>query len=1258
MGRSARETLIRAIKSPHFAEGALARFLHGSDRNDRRLSLQLSEKVVARERARLLREALPRAELDNDPSAADFDMPALGWRHALFLFWSGLGGEAKPLIDWVVRSSETGARLGPAFAEAVERLTEIDHLVAAGARAEAFLAARRGTESGLTCFATRRLALGLALCSDAASATRLLAEAKPLCAPEFVAHAAHLFERRLLSEEVAAPLTSDQDTAAGLGFHLPAIYADPPDLPTNGNTFAAALGLWSTLSRPEPVLGQARQASFATSLRLAMGAVGAERAVIEAATAVARDAGAQLILVGVAPEAAPQGVAVASSFAEARRAALAEDDAGEAPTLLLDHVVAPPPAVLRALLQTVTSDTVLPVVLDRLRFDPARPLLSAASGRDSRLIGLFGRRGTVAWTALKAAGDQPATAAVAAKGLALQLFEADERKVEDAGADASPITLVLGRRSEAEPTARRLELPSAASSAEAARALRETAEAHGWAADAPVVLLAADLDYDLTYPTEIAKFYERLGRFAPVAVRGLRADAESGEIAFASDPPGAAVHRAAPIVLSCLACGEALAALEAAGTLPAAEMVVLFSAPAVGWPEGTSLVRGPWSQRLKRWNADLEGAQQVFARGRASLATELMADPDRPPSRLPPYMSWLRKREAAARGLADAARTVGPPRLDIDGLYAFLEDGGAMSWEVALTALANDRLAGLTTSQLRELLGFAQACGAQSTVARALALSVPVLAAADPYKIGPLFDFLAGGVEAETFSATLVAALALEVRRDTPRAIHVDRLLTAASAHAASETLPVVLRMVDEAAPTLLFRLPTDLGSGTEPGPSAAPLDALPEAAAALGERLLFSPSLRLDLPRSGLGSETLAALAGAEPRLSRAALAGDRAGVIEAVRALADASGDLRSAREVLQSVAGEVSRLSITAHDWPYPTLGDATETLAVATILGDHETLALWLNRVEMPALHAVAARALGDPRPLEALYAGWAHAARVRPLPLGGDTLVEVYDRVLADPTPAAAARPDTPLVSVIMTAFNADTELLVRALTSVLNQSWPHVEVLLVDDGSAPEARAAAEARVAHDPRVRFFEVGRNLGPYVGRNLALRRARGAFIAIQDADDLSHPQRFERQLELLASHPEAAACASSQMRLDAAGRTQLQNGMEATGDGTMTTMFRREVFDRLGPFTETRSRGDVEYRQRIRKALGPAAHREIDCPLVLCYAAAGTLSNAVTREKGAALRQFRTAFRRRRWLWDKATGAPRPLGELAVPFRLRP
>ena len=101
---------------------------------------------------------------------------------------------------------------------------------------------------------------------------------------------------------------------------------------------------------------------------------------------------------------------------------------------------------------------------------------------------------------------------------------------------------------------------------------------------------------------------------------------------------------------------------------------------------------------------------------------------------------------------------------------------------------------------------------------------------------------------------------------------------------------------------------------------------------------------------------------------------------------------------------------------------------------------------------------------------------------------------------------------TPRFSVVIPAYNAET-FIVRAIDSVLAQTWPAHEILVVDDGSTD---ATADMVAKHGDRVRYLHQD-NAGVSAARNAGARAATGDWLAFLDADDWYYPDRLKRHAE---------------------------------------------------------------------------------------------------------------------------------------------
>lgn len=110
-----------------------------------------------------------------------------------------------------------------------------------------------------------------------------------------------------------------------------------------------------------------------------------------------------------------------------------------------------------------------------------------------------------------------------------------------------------------------------------------------------------------------------------------------------------------------------------------------------------------------------------------------------------------------------------------------------------------------------------------------------------------------------------------------------------------------------------------------------------------------------------------------------------------------------------------------------------------------------------------------------------------------------------------------------LVSVITPTYNR-AYCLGRTLDSALAQTYPHLEIVVVDDGSTDGTAELVRTRYGHEPRVRYLRQ-ENGGVSAARNRGLREARGAYLAFLDSDDVWKPWKLQAQLACLNHVPEA-------------------------------------------------------------------------------------------------------------------------------------
>jgi glycosyltransferase involved in cell wall biosynthesis len=151
----------------------------------------------------------------------------------------------------------------------------------------------------------------------------------------------------------------------------------------------------------------------------------------------------------------------------------------------------------------------------------------------------------------------------------------------------------------------------------------------------------------------------------------------------------------------------------------------------------------------------------------------------------------------------------------------------------------------------------------------------------------------------------------------------------------------------------------------------------------------------------------------------------------------------------------------------------------------------------------------------------------------------------------------------PLVSTVIPAYNA-APFLSKAIESALAQSYPLIEIIVVDDGSHDET-----SEIAQRYPVVLIRHEKNRGVSSARNTGIRAAKGEWVAFLDADDTWHPQKTEIQLSL--THPNyAAVCSAKFDEID-------ELTFEAVfwrnlGGAPSSTIVRRGVLLELGMFDE--------------------------------------------------------------------------------------
>jgi glycosyltransferase involved in cell wall biosynthesis len=128
----------------------------------------------------------------------------------------------------------------------------------------------------------------------------------------------------------------------------------------------------------------------------------------------------------------------------------------------------------------------------------------------------------------------------------------------------------------------------------------------------------------------------------------------------------------------------------------------------------------------------------------------------------------------------------------------------------------------------------------------------------------------------------------------------------------------------------------------------------------------------------------------------------------------------------------------------------------------------------------------------------------------------------------------------PAVTVLMSVYNG-IRYLAESTQSILSQSFSDFEFLIVDDGSTDGSAELIEQFAKSDKRIVLLRNETNLGLTRSLNIGLKHARGKYLARQDADDISLPERLELQNKYLEQNPEVGIVGTAYYIINEDGKT---------------------------------------------------------------------------------------------------------------------
>jgi len=177
----------------------------------------------------------------------------------------------------------------------------------------------------------------------------------------------------------------------------------------------------------------------------------------------------------------------------------------------------------------------------------------------------------------------------------------------------------------------------------------------------------------------------------------------------------------------------------------------------------------------------------------------------------------------------------------------------------------------------------------------------------------------------------------------------------------------------------------------------------------------------------------------------------------------------------------------------------------------------------------------------------------------------------------------------PLVSVITTAHNCE-KFIEESIKSIFNQTFRDFELIIYEDASTDKTWQKTLATITDRYKkfmgyVRLIPGKKNVGCGEGRNRAIKRARGVYIAVQDADDISFQTRLEKEVEFLEKNQDIFCVSAWADVMDEKGgfidifnyppthHNEIEKEIFEKKNNPMidpASMFRRDIFNKLGGY----------------------------------------------------------------------------------------
>ena len=187
-----------------------------------------------------------------------------------------------------------------------------------------------------------------------------------------------------------------------------------------------------------------------------------------------------------------------------------------------------------------------------------------------------------------------------------------------------------------------------------------------------------------------------------------------------------------------------------------------------------------------------------------------------------------------------------------------------------------------------------------------------------------------------------------------------------------------------------------------------------------------------------------------------------------------------------------------------------------------------------------------------------------------------------------------------MISIVVPVFNEEPALLQRSLQSLVEQTCPDFECLIVDESTREDTLAVSAALAARDPRFLHKRPDKRLGLAASLNWGIEMASHELLARFDADDICEPERLAQQSQFLNAHPDVGVLGTGLSIIDQQGQVvrrrdypqtheQIASRMQlTTAVAHPTVMMRRSLLRAAGSYrTDFRYAEDLELWLRLLK-----------------------------------------------------------------------